>query len=180
MHNNKNILDQIPVPQNTESERETVTMLVRKYLTDLAEPHGPTLFGPGEARDALLEIDAIILKGYGLPDSLQLKTLSYLRHADRPVAVDFKVSALESRLVAGAPARTENPIEAWDSYNDRRAFLIDKELSQGLTPEEGRELKQLQDAADNYLDRFEPLPLEDLGWLDERVRQLKLEAEQRG
>jgi len=180
MENNKNILDQIPVPQNSEDEREAVTMLVRKYLTDLAEPHGPRLFGPGEARDALLEIDAIILNGYGLPESLQLKALSYLRHADRPVAVDFKVSALEARLSAGAPHRIENPVEAWDSYNDRRAFLIDKELTEGLGQEEQRELKQLQDAADSYLDRFEPLPLEDLSWLDERVRQLKLEAEQRG
>ena len=141
---------------------------------------GRRLFGPGEARDALLEIDAIILKGYGLPESLQLKVLSYLRHADRPVAVDFKMSALESRLAAGAPTRTQDPVEAWDSYNDRRALLIDKELNEGLTQEEQRELKQLQDAADSYLDRFEPLPLEDLSWLDERVRQLKLEAEQRG
>jgi len=180
MHNNKQILDQIPVPQNSEAEQEAVKILVRKYLTKLAEPHGPTLFGLGEARDVLLEIDAIILKGYGLPDPLQLKALSYLRHAARPVGVDFKISALESRLAAGAPHRVENPVEAWDSYNDRRAFLIDKELTEGLSQEEQRELKQLQDAADSYLDRFEPLPLEDLSWLDERVRQLKLEAEQRG
>ena len=180
MHNNKNILDQIPVPRNSEEEQEAVTILVRKYLTEVAEPHGPTLFGPGEARDALLEIDAIILKGYGLPEPLQLKVLSYLRQAARPVAVDFKVSALESRLAAGAPHRIENPVEAWDSHNDRRAFLIDKELTEGLSQEEQRELKQLQDAADSYLDRFEPLPLEDVSWLDERVRQLKLEAEQRG
>ncbi len=180
MHNNKNVIDLIPVPQNSEGEQEAVTILVRKYLTELAEPHGPTLFGPGEARDALLEIDAIILKGYGLPEPLQLKALSYLRHAARPVAVDFKVRALESRLAAGAPHRIENPLDAWDSYNDRRAFLIDKELTEELGQEEQRELKQLQDAADSYLDRFEPLPLEDLSWLDERVRQLKLEAEQRG
>lgn len=179
-HNSKNILDQIPVPRNSEGERDAVTILVRKYLTDLAEPHGPTLFGPGEARDALLEVDSIILKGYGLPESLQLKVLSYLRHADRPVAVDFKTSALESRLTADALTRIQDPVEAWDSYNDRRAILIDKELNEGLTPEEEWELKQLQDAADSYLDRFEPLPLEDLSWLDERVRQLKLEAEQRG
>ena len=119
-------------------------------------------------------------RGTACRSSLQLKVLSYLRHADRPVAVDFKMSALESRLAAGAPTGTEDPVEAWDSYNDRRAFLIDKELNEGLTQEERRELKQLQDAADSYLDRFEPLPLEDLGWLDERVRQLKLEAEQRG
>ena len=179
-HNSKNILDQIPVPQNSEDEREAVTLLVRKYLTNLAQPHGPTPFGRGETRDALLEIDAIILKGYGLPESLQLKALSYLRQAVRPVAVDFKMSALESRLAAGDRTRIENPVEAWDSYNNRRAFLIDKELNAGLTQEEQRELRQLQDAADSYLDRFEPLPLEELSWLDERVRQLKLEAEQRG
>ncbi len=180
MHNNKNVIDLIPVPRNSEDEQEAVTILVRKYLTELAEPHGPTLFGLGEARDALLEIDTIILKGYGLPEPLQLKALGYLRHAARPVAVDFKVSALESRLAAGAPHRIENPVEAWDSYNDRRAFLIDKELTEGLSQEEQRELKQLQDAADSYLDRFEPLPMEDISWLDERVRQLKLGAGQRG
>ena len=116
---------------------------------DAVRPRGP--------RDALIEIDAIILRGYGLPEPLQLKVLSYLRHADRPVAVDFKVSALESRLAAEPPG-TEDPVEAWDSYNDRRAFLIDKELNEGLTQEEQRELKRLQDAADSYLDRFEPLP----------------------
>ena len=80
-------------------------MLVRKYLTDLAEPHGPSLFGPGEREYALLEIDAIILKGYRLPESLQLKVLSYLRHAERPVAVDFRCSAVESRLAAVTPTR---------------------------------------------------------------------------
>ena len=138
------------------------------------------MFGRGGPRDALLEIDAIILKGYGLPEPLQLNVLNYLRHADRPVAVDFKVSDLESRLAARTAAETENPVEAWDAYNDRRALLIDKELKEGLNKEEQRELKQLQDAADSYLDRFEPLPLEDLSWLEERVRQLRLDGEQRG
>ncbi len=180
MHNNKNVIEMIPVPQNSEEEQEAVTMLVRKYLRDLAQPHGPTLFGPGDARGTLLEIDSIIFKGYGLPETLQLKVLDYLRHADRPVSVDFRMSALEYRLADGAPTGADNPVEAWDSYNNRRAFLIDKELSVGLSLEEEWELKQLQDAADSYLDQFEPLPLEDLTWLDERVRQLKLQAEQRG
>jgi hypothetical protein len=180
MHNNKNILDQIPLPQNSEGEREAVTMLVRKYLTDLAAPHGPRLFGSGAASDALIEIDAIILKGYGLPESLQLKVLSFLRHAHRPVNVDFEVSTLEARLAAEVFHGTDDPVEAWNSYNDRRAYLIDKDLNEGLSQDEQRELKRLQDAADSYLDRFEPLPIENLSWLDERVRQLKLEAAQRG
>jgi len=180
MHNYKNILDQIPVPQNNEEEQEAVTMLVRKYLTELAEPNGPTLFGPGEAKDTLLEIDAVILKGYGLPEALQLKVLSYLRHEARPVPFSFNINELESLMAERAPSRIQEPVKTWNSYNDRRAFLIDKELTEGLSPDERRELKELQDAADSYLDRFEPLPLEDLSWLEERVRQLKLEAQQRG
>jgi TIR domain len=180
MRNNKNILDQIPVPQNNEEEQEAVTMLVRKYLTKLAEPNGPTLFGPGKAPDTLLEIDAIILKGYGLPEVLQLKVLSYLRHETRPVQFSFNINGLESLLAERAPARIQEPVKTWKSYNDRRAVLIDKELTEGLSPDERRQLKELQDAADSYLDRFEPLPLEDLSWLEDRVRQLKREAQQRG
>jgi len=180
MQNNKNILDQIPVPRNSEEDQEAVTLLVRKYLTQLAEPNGPTLFGPGEAPDTLLEIDAIILKGYGLPEFLQLKVLDYLRLEARPVPFSFNMSELESLLATGVSSGIQEPVKTWKSYNDRRAFLIDKELTEGLSPDERRELKGLQDAADRYLDRFEPLPSEDLSWLDERVRQLELEAEQRG
>jgi hypothetical protein len=90
------------------------------------------------------------------------------------------MSELESLLATGVSSGIQEPVKTWKSYNDRRAFLIDKELTEGLSPDERRELKGLQDAADRYLDRFEPLPSEDLSWLDERVRQLELEAEQRG
>src|SRR5208282_4280671 len=113
MHNYKNILDQIPVPQNNEEEQEAVTMLVRKYLTELAEPNGPTLFGPGEAKDTLLEIDAVILKGYGLPEALQLKVLSYLRHEARPVPFSFNINELESLMAERAPSRIQEPVKTW-------------------------------------------------------------------
>lgn len=59
---------------------------------------------------------------------------------------------------------------------ERRAYLIDQELTVGLTGAETAELKRLQAAADEYLDRVHPLPLEDLTWLEKRVADLKAEG----
>ena len=174
--NYKNHLEAVPVPQNSKEEQEAITLLVRKYLMALDRPQESAMFGGGGPRDTLLEIDAIILKGYGLTDLLLLKVLSYLRQADRPVSVEYRVGDLEARLSNGV--FVEDPVAAWDAFNNRRAELIDKELADGLDQEEQQELEELQDAAGGYLSRFEPLPVEDLSWLEERVRQLRLEARQ--
>ena len=61
----------------------------------------------------------------------------------------------------------------WEAFNERRAALIDKEVAGTLDPTEAAELKQLQAAADRYLDAVSPIRLEGLDWLEQRVRELK-------
>jgi len=55
-----------------------------------------------------------------------------------------------------------NPGEmsSWEDLNRRRLHLIDKEVDQGLTPNEEAELRVLQTKADAHLDIVAPLPFE--------------------
>jgi hypothetical protein len=70
----------------------------------------------------------------------------------------------------GAPIISE---EEFGPMNQRRAFLIRKELSEGLSPAEAAELEKLEEAVDRYVDAIQPAPLEYLTALLERARQLK-------
>ena len=65
--------------------------------------------------------------------------------------------------------------EDWAVRNRRRISLIAKQFSQGLNPDEERELGQLQAEADRYLDEVAPLPFEHLKKQEERVRLLAID-----
>jgi hypothetical protein len=59
--------------------------------------------------------------------------------------------------------------EDWAIKNRRRIFLIAQKFSQGLSPDEERELGALQTEADRYLDEVAPLPFDHLQRLEEQI-----------
>ncbi len=163
-------LHDVPLPTLPSEDQKEVVQLVHDYATRHSALGDDILAAEEELRSILLNIDAIVLRGYDLPPELERKLLDYFHGSPRPVPFEFTAYPLDvfSRIrVLGATGDLE---EAWDQFNDRRAFLIDKELSEGLSDEEAAELQRLQDAADRYLDTVSPIRLEDLTWLEDRVR----------
>jgi hypothetical protein len=160
----------VPLPTLSSQDQQEVVQLVRDYATRLSAPGDDITGAEEELRRALLNIDAVILRGYDLSPEFERNLLDSFSGSPRPVPFEFTAYPLDvfSRLrVLGT---TRNRKGAWDQFNDRRAFLIDKELSEGLNAEEASELQRLQDAADRYLDTVAPIQLEDLSGLEDRVR----------
>jgi hypothetical protein len=82
--------------------------------------------------------------------------------------------------ISTADAGDSTDEDTWTKEkNGRRCFLIDREIDGTLTPEEGRELDNLQRQMLQYRRRVAPLPLEDLRRLHEELLA-KAEAAQRG
>jgi predicted DNA-binding antitoxin AbrB/MazE fold protein len=160
----------IPLPVLSTDDQLRVVQLVRDYTARLSQPRDGIPVAEEELRSILLNIDAMILGGYDLPPELERMLLDFFDGSPRPVPFEFTaypIAAFSRVRVLGANGDSER---AWDAFNDRRAFLIDKELSEGLSDEEAAELQRLQDAADRYLDTVSPIQLEDLSWLEARVR----------
>lgn len=163
-------LNDIPLPILSPNDQLEVVRLVREYTARLAAPVVDILTAEREERNILLDIDAAVLKGYDLPPEIERRLLDYFRGSPRPVPFKFTAYPLDTFSRARVLASLNDLDAAWDDFNERRAYLIDKELSGGLTVDETNELQRLQDAADRYLDTIAPIRLEDLGWLEERMR----------
>lgn len=84
----------IPLPSLEKNDVETVDHLVDQYIALVQEAHG-TLFQASAtdrndaARSLLLQIDAIILRGYGLSPRLERQLLDYFRGDSRRVGFPF-------------------------------------------------------------------------------------------
>ncbi len=122
-HNRIKTLKRIPTPELSKEEVEAIDSLVVRYV-HLTRPPRSTrsgsyqtrhvlgsmsakelpLFGGddsfAEAKQVLLEIDAIVLKAYHLPPRLEREVLDFFRGADRPVPFIFREYFPESFVPA--------------------------------------------------------------------------------
>jgi hypothetical protein len=80
--------------------------------------------------------------------------------------------SIEELAVGILSEAVDSPRETadWTDQNKRRITLIRKGFANGLTPDEKRELQQLQTIADLHLERFDRKMLDDL-------EQMRLAAE---
>jgi hypothetical protein len=162
-------IEKIPTPRLTDEDRQAVVSLVNEYSRLSSEGGwGSTAHDP--RREVLLRIDGIILRGYDLPARLERQLLDFFDDTERPVPFGFSKYDLPSFMPVRLLNDVTNPALAWEEFNERRAFLIDKELTDGLNEQEEVELQRLQDTADRFLDTVSPIHLENLDWLEERVR----------
>ena len=161
-------LEKIPIPLLNDEDWQEVVTLVNDY--SLLAGKGALKSQPRDLSDTLLKIDGIILRGYDLPASLERQIFDFFAGAERPVPFDFSGYDLQSFMPSRMLPGVSDPELAWDAFNERRAYLIDKELAEGLDGKEESELKSLQAVADRYLDTISPVQLEDLDWLAERIR----------
>lgn len=91
----RSTLLEIPLPALTASDVVMLEGLVTEYMAALnAQPESRfELWGGGSweerAKRILLQMDALILKGYGLPPWLERKVLDFFRGERRPVPFEF-------------------------------------------------------------------------------------------
>lgn len=152
--NHISVLASIPVPSLTEKERSEVTQLVGSYISsattaDASEPL------PSEI---LLRIDALVLRGYGLPPRLERRLLSSFDGQPRPVpfpfaGYDFDLFALYRIGDGPGDYRAQ-----WDVKRARREELLVASRERRLSEGEEQELKRIEDDVDRYMDTVDPLP----------------------
>ena len=94
-HIRKQTLAECPIPLLSPNDVAVLDRLVDEYTSALNEPleRREPLFGGDtwqqRAKNILLQMDALILKGYGLPPWLERRLLDFFRGERRPVPFDF-------------------------------------------------------------------------------------------
>jgi len=90
-HNRKSTLSDIPVPHITASRIQALTQRVREYVAGIARRESLFTPGaqPGDQRELLLRIDAVLLRGYGLPPRLERQLLDFFTGHQRRVPFPF-------------------------------------------------------------------------------------------
>lgn len=155
-------LKTIPMPRFDAIDRGRLVTLTSKYR-ELAD--SPKQAGE-QAAMLLREIDAVVLKGYGLPADRELELLRWFRGSQRAVPDKFE-SFFPPYADVGISLKDFVDVEShWADVNERRLDLIDRELEGRITKEEEVELERLQALADV---KFRPLHQEAMRRLDAEI-----------
>jgi DNA polymerase I-like protein with 3'-5' exonuclease and polymerase domains len=85
-------------------------------------------------------------------------------------ARNLSVEALALHILSHAAVHEEDT--TWRTDNQRRVALIRKQFAEGLRAEEADELQQLQDMADQQVERFDAQRLDDVHQLYRQVKRL--------
>jgi len=83
----------IPVPELSYYDKQSIDQLVQEYMIQVQQR---ILTDKTVLRDILLQIDAIILKGYNLSPRFERELLDYFRAENRPTPFEFKEYIPES------------------------------------------------------------------------------------
>jgi len=99
-----------------------------------------------------------------LDDTLvaQLQVQAAARH--------LSVEALALQILSDAVVHEDDT--AWRTGNQRRIALIRKQFAEGLSADEADELQQLQDMADQQVERFDVQRLDDVKQLYRQAKRL--------
>jgi hypothetical protein len=154
---------EIPMPRGEAFEEIEVT--ARAYLTSANNKSGAD-----KLQRLMMQVDAAVLRQYGLPASLERDLLALFTGWNR-VGVPFEQSYYFPPELT-YPMRFTDFVtyeSDWSSTNRRRGELIDKEISGTTSSEEGTELAALQAYADYYLEKVSPRPMHVLVQLEDRV-----------
>lgn len=85
-------------------------------------------------------------------------------------ACNLSVEALALQILSDAVVHEDDT--TWRTGNQRRIALIRKQFAEGLSADEADELQQLQDMADQQVERFDAQRLDDIKQLYRRAKRL--------
>jgi hypothetical protein len=174
-HNDAGMLRKMPVPALNEARVEAIAKAAADYLAHV-NPRDTVLRGrtdANRARDLLLRVDNEMLSLYALPRDLEQQLL----RAFDGWARDGVPFAFEGYI----PAALADPIRLseyvaitadWPRTNRQRGTLVQKSVSETITPDEREELIQLQNLARLRRRLEAPLPIAEL---EKRYSELKSE-----
>lgn len=162
----------LPIPKLEHLSRSSPIHQQAKKLQSLLLPRDfIQQVSTDEITEALVRLDAAVLEAYELSARAQRLLLKQFQGWRRPVAVPF-TGYFPMHFKDVLTLKDFIAIQYdWESTNEQRCDLIEKELSKaGLTVEERKNLDHLQHLADLIIRLKEPYPLEELSNL---VAELK-------
>lgn len=177
-HNHIGTLECLPVPSRDALGRSgSLHEHGRALHSILAVPQRRDESNTTKIVEALLRLDAAVLDAYQLVARDQRRLLDEFRGWQRPVSVPFTAYFPDSFKDVITLHDFVSIAYDWDTVNERRCDLIEKEVAkQPLSEEEGSELDHLQHLADLLIRLKDPYPLEEL---DDIVGKLKAEGKWR-
>jgi hypothetical protein len=85
-------------------------------------------------------------------------------------ARNLSVEALALQILSEAVTNGDDA--EWRACNQRRIALISQQFAEGLSVDEARELQQLQELADQHVERFDERLLHDVKRLYSRAKRI--------
>ena len=142
------LLERIPVPRFSAEQTDLIVSLVNDYRSDrewLRQEPERAPFIEARCRDLLLQIDAAVLKGYGLTAEQEAQLLQAFEGVTRPL-LPFRCDGYgedftRAKRVAAAKLR-------WKTLLSRYHALVNKEYDDALTSDEAAEKARLWEEID--------------------------------
>lgn len=170
-HNHISTLRRLPIPSISHLQNSGELHKRSKKLQSLLSK---TTIDDEAVIEELVRLDAAVLDAYELSDRDQRQLLDQFQGWRRPVAPNFTEYFPEHFRDAISLNDLVTIRYDWESINERRCDLIDKDLSSsGLSSEERVELDRLQYLADMLVRLEAPYPNEKL---DAMISNLKAEG----
>lgn len=169
-HNHISTLRQLPVPPVEHLHSGGMLDMQCRQLQAMLQVDQPN---PDRVIEHLLRLDAAVLDAYELPDRVQRQLLDQFQGWRRPLAVGFERYFPDHFCDVISLGDLVTIQYDWETANDRRCHLIDKELGDNLTADERTELDHLQLLADLLVRLKAPYPNDQL---EEFISQLKAEG----
>jgi hypothetical protein len=174
-HNHIATLERLPVPAEEHLHPTGVLHRLAEKVQSLLTMKDHTVVTPAEEmKRLLLSLDAAVLEAYELTPREQRRLLDQFKGWKRPIAVPF-TGYFPDHFKDMISLQDFVAIQYdWDTVNERRCDLIEKDISgQPLTDEERDNLDHLQHLADLLVRLKAPYPLDQL---DDFIEKLKAEG----
>ncbi len=172
--NHLSTLEHLPIPSKATLGQDSHIHRLAVRVQQLLRNEAFVGQAATEITESLIRLDAAVLDIYEFPARVQRQLLNQFQGWKRPVAVPFS-GYFPERFKDAITLKDFVAIQYdWDTTNERRCNLVEKELSRtGLKASEREELDHLQHLADLLIRLKEPYPLEELATL---VAELKTNA----
>lgn len=171
-HNHLVTLRQLPVPAESHlSAVGDLHRLAKKLHQLLSRADFTPQRHDAEVVEATLRLDAAVLDAYQLPAREQRRLMQLFQGWRRPVASPFD-AYFPAHFADTLPLRDLVTIQYdWDSANERRCELIEKEIAKRrLASEEREELDHLQQLADSLVRLKAPYPINELNSMIDKLK----------
>ncbi len=168
-------LRSIPLPAFSRDEWIRLEELAKRYVAACLPSDG-RLASDLQPVSILVEMDAHILSGYGLPPHLERRLIDFFDKQKRPVDFPFRYDIYSYATRRALSPTTNVPVDL-ESLREKRVGLAKSLMEDTLTKSDAAELSKIDAILGRYSGIINPLPFEALEQMEAEARLIGLDPD---